>query len=109
MTRPFPWVLAAASVLAAAIPSTQQAYATEAVAGRYIPGAYARPGAGIVPPVPGAYFDIANVYYHGNAGGNVPFGDNQVAVGLKADIWTTALAGIYVPKQDLPGNWTYAV
>lgn len=94
MTRSVSWLFAAVSVLAAAIPSVQQAGATEAVGGRYIPGAYARPGAGIVPPVPGVYWDIANVYYHGEASGNVPFGDNQVALGLKADIWTTALAGV---------------
>ena len=109
MTRSVSYLLAAIAVAAATVPSVQQAKATEAVAGRYIPGAYARPGAGIVPPVPGVYWDIANVYYHGEASGNVPFGDNQVALGLKADIWTTALAGVYVPKLDLPGNWTYAV
>jgi hypothetical protein len=87
----------------------QQADATEAVAGRYIPGAFAGPGAGIVPPVPGAYWAISNLYYHGEASGEVPFGDATIALGLEADIWTTILAGVYVPELDLPGNWTYAV
>ncbi len=87
----------------------QEAGATEAVAGRYIPGAFAGPGAGIVPPMPGAYWAISNVYYHGEASGEVPFGNNSIAVGLTGDIWATVLAGVYVPKLDLPGNWTYAV
>ena len=102
-------LLAAATVVAAAIHSVQTANATEAVAGRYVPGAYAGPGAGIVPPVPGAYWVISNVYYKGDASGEVPFGDNSIAVGLDGDIWATVLAGVYVPKLDLPGNWTYAV
>jgi hypothetical protein len=88
----------------------KDAAATEGVAGRYIPGAYAGPGAGIVPPTPGvAYWAISNLYYHGEAGGNVPFGDNEVALGLEADMWATILAGVYVPELDMPGNWTYAV
>jgi hypothetical protein len=93
----------------AASGSANSAHATEAVAGRYIPGAFALPGAGIVPPFPGLYWDIANVYYHGEASGEVPFGGGSIAVGLDADIWTTALAALYVPNWDLPGNWTYAV
>ncbi|PSJ60482.1 hypothetical protein C7I84_10875 [Mesorhizobium ephedrae] len=101
--------LLAATAFLAAIAGAGRAEATEAVAGRYIPGAFAGPGMGIVPPVPGAYWAIENVYYHGEAGADVPFGDNSVAVGLSADIWITALAGVYVPGIDLPGNWTYAV
>ncbi len=97
------------AVVAAVVASSGQAQATEAVAGRYIPGAFAGPGMGIVPPVPGAYWSMLNVYYHGEAGADVPFGNNQIAVGLSADMWITALAGIYVPGIDLPGNWTYAV
>lgn len=86
-----------------------QAQATEAAAGRYIPGAFAGPGAGIVPPIPGGYWAVSNIYYHGEASGDVPFGDGSIALGLKADLWITGLAGVYVPEIDLPGNWTYAV
>jgi hypothetical protein len=64
---------------------------------------------GIVPPVPGGYWGVSNIYYHGKTSADVPFGGGTVAVGLKADFWITALAGIYVPELDLPGNWTYAV
>lgn len=63
---------------------------------------------GIVPPVPGFYWIATSMYYHGSTAGDVPFGGGSIAVGLEADMFVTALAGIYVPKQDLPGNWTYA-
>lgn len=88
---------------------TNDSEATEAVAGRYIPGAFAGPGMGIVPPIPGAYWAVENIYYHGEAGVDVPFGGGSVAFGMSADTWVTALAGVYVPGVDLPGNWTYAV
>lgn len=87
----------------------QDAAATEAVAGRYIPGAFAGPGMGIVPPMPGGYWSLLNVYYHGEADADVPFGGGSVAFGMSADMWITALAGVYVPGIELPGNWTYAV
>lgn len=99
----------AAQVACASFLLSNDAQATEAAAGRYIPGAFAGPGMGIVPPLPGAYWSMLNVYYHGEAGTDVPFGGNSVAVGLSTDMWITALAGIYVPGIDLPGNWTYAV
>ena len=101
-------VLAAAA--AVGMSSAGTASATEGVAGRYIPGAYAGPGAGIVPPTPGVgYWAISNLYYHGEASGDVPFGNNTIALGLEADMWATIFAGVYVPELDLPGNWTYAV
>lgn len=87
----------------------KDAQATEAVAGRYVPGLYAGPGAGIVPPVPGVYWGISNIYYHGSTNAEVPFGNREVAFGLEADQWVTALGALYVPELDLPGNWTYAV
>ncbi|RVC69050.1 hypothetical protein EN759_09495 [Mesorhizobium sp. M00.F.Ca.ET.038.03.1.1] len=84
--------------------------ATEAAAGRYIPGITAGPGMGIVPPTSGVgYWAISNAYYHGKASGEIPFGNDTVALDLKADMWITALAGVYVPELHLPGNWTYAV
>ena len=104
MTRSVSCLYAAAAIAFAAGASVQEAKATEAIAVRYIPGAYAGPGAGIVPPMPGAYWAMANVYYNGSAGGNMPFGDNQIALGLKADIWNTVLAGVYVPNWICPAT-----
>lgn len=109
MSKSVSRLFAVAAVAGATIFFVQQANATEAVAGRYVPGAFAGPGAGIVPPVPGAFWAVSNVYYHGEASGEVPFGNNSIALGLTGDIWATVLAGVYVPKLDLPGNWTYAV
>ncbi len=98
--------LALTAALAAIVPHSAEA--TEAVAGRYVPGAYAAPGAGIVPPYPGMYWAESNVFYQGNASGQVPFGNQVIAVGLEATLVQSVFAGLYVPKQDLPGNWTYA-
>lgn len=104
-------ILLFAAVVAAAIASANNdAKATEAVAGRYVPGAFAGPGMGIVPPTPGElYWALENVYYHGEASGEVPFGNNSIALGMSADMWISALAGVYVPEIHLGGNWTYAV
>lgn len=103
------WLTAAAAFFVAAA-EVRQANATEAVAGRYIPGAFAGPGAGIVPPTPGAaYWAMSNIYYHGEASGEVPFGKGSVAAGLGGDTYAAILAGVYVPELHLPGNWTYAV
>ncbi|SFU20804.1 transporter [Mesorhizobium sp. YR577] len=107
ISNAMPRIFAAAA--AVAIFWTQEAGATEAVAGRYVPGLYAGPGAGIVPPAPGVYWGVSNIYYHGSTSAQVPFGDRNIAFGLEADQWVTALAGVYVPELDLPGNWTYAV
>lgn len=100
--------LAVFAALGATLTATD-GQATEAAAGRYIPGMYALPGAGIVPPFPGLYWGISNALYHGDAGTEIPIGDLGAALNLEATVWTTAFAGIYVPKLDLPGNWTYAV
>ncbi|QKC68185.1 hypothetical protein EB815_02910 [Mesorhizobium loti] len=103
------WLITATAALVAFAPA-RQANATEAVAGRYIPGAFAGPGAGIVPPTPGAaYWAMSNIYYHGEASGEVPFGKGSVAAGLTGDTYAAILAGVYVPELHLPGNWTYAV
>jgi hypothetical protein len=102
-------LVAAAAFAVVPLLGAGTAEATEAVAGRYIPGAFAGPGMGIVPPMPGGYWSLINVYYQGEASGEVPFGNNSIAAGMSADMWITALAGIYVPGVDLPGNWTYAV
>jgi hypothetical protein len=102
------WSISVAFVSAVSAPALR-ANATEAVAGRYVPGVFAGPGAGIVPPTPGVgYWAISNIYYHGEASGEVPYGKGTIALGLKGDTWATVLAGIYVPEVNLPGNWTYA-
>lgn len=95
-------------VLVAALSAPEVADAAEAAAGRYVPGAFATPGAGIVPPVPGIYWGWSNVYYHGDAEGTVPFGESSIAAGLKGDTVASILAGVFVPNWSLPGNWTYA-
>jgi hypothetical protein len=97
-------LLAAAAVILATAQTVGTVAATEGVAGRYIPGSYAGPGAGIVPPMPGAYWAVSSFYYHGEAGGNVPFGNNEIALGLEADMWSTIFAGVYVPEIDLPAT-----
>lgn len=88
----------------------RHARATEAAAGRYIPGVFAQPGAGVVPPVPGFYWGVSNLFYEGRASTNidVPIGDDLI-FGLKARIFTSVIGGLLVPEFDLPGNWTYAV
>jgi hypothetical protein len=101
-------LLLSAAGLAAAAFATSSADATESAAGRYIPGIYALPGAGIVPPFPGGYWGVSNAFYHGSATAQIPVGNNDIAFGLEATMWISALAGIYVPEWDLPGNWTYA-
>jgi hypothetical protein len=108
----YPMILrsvALAATGACALLPAGETKATEAVAGRYVPGAFAGPGMGIVPPAAGVYWALENVYYHGEAAGNVPFGSDSIALGMTADMWITALAGVYVPGIHLPGNWTYAV
>jgi hypothetical protein len=105
VTRGFLFFVTALATTGLAVPS---AYATESAAGRYLPGIYALPGAGIVPPFPGSYWAVSNAFYSGTASAAIPVGDNDIAVGLDATMWITALAGLYVPKLDLPGNWTYA-
>ena len=87
-----------------------RADATEGVAGRYIPGAYAGPGAGIVPPTPGVAIGRSPTStITARRAATCPSATMTIALGLEADMWATMLAGVYVPELDLPGNWTYAV
>jgi hypothetical protein len=99
--------LAAFVALGATLAATD-GQATEAAAGRYVPGIFAMPGAGIVPPFPGLYYGVSNALYNGDASATIPVGGGT-AFGLEATMWITALAGIWVPEQqNLGGNWTYA-
>ncbi|UQZ90480.1 hypothetical protein C4J81_15195 [Deltaproteobacteria bacterium Smac51] len=52
------------------------ALATEMAFGRYIPGLFAGPASGVVPPAPGVYWQNAFFYYQVSAGKNlqVPLG-----------------------------------
>ena len=84
--------------------SAQSAHATESVAGRYITGIYAQPGAGIVPPYPGFYYGVSNIFYHGEANIEVPFPGGTVDGNVETTTWITALGGLYVPAVDLPGQ-----
>lgn len=82
--------------------------ATEGGAGHYIVGAYATPGAGIVPPQPGLYWSDSNLYYGASASSThqIPVAGNIVS-GLRADFSSFALSAIYVPRVDL-GQFTIA-
>src|ERR1700733_15245119 len=76
--------------------------ATEGAAGHYIIGAYATPGAGIVPPQPGLYWSDSNLYYGASVSSKhqIPVGGNIVS-GLRAEFSSFALSAIYVPRVDL--------
>lgn len=75
--------------------------------GRYIPGAFAIPGIGILPPVPGVYWQTTTMYYHGEAGADleIPIG-GSVQLGLKGDIAATNFTGVWVPDLSLGNNLT---
>ena len=90
--------VAAISVLAPA----PEAGATESGFGHYVIGAFAAPGAGVVPPEPGLYWTNTNVYYYGSAsrGLNLPVG-RQIAVGLKVDLVSSSFGAVYIPRLDL--------
>ena len=49
----------------------QAAQATEAMMGRYMPGLFAAPAAGVVPPMPGVYWLNQSFYYSGSAKKNL--------------------------------------
>lgn len=86
------------------------AFATEAAMGRYIPGAFAIPGVGVLPPVPGVYWQSSNVYYHGEADKNlnIPIG-GTTQFGLKGDIAATNFTAIWVPELELGNNLTFGM
>ncbi|MDQ6436599.1 transporter [Mesorhizobium sp. LHD-90] len=96
-------------VIAAAGLMPTEAFATEAAMGRYIPGAFAVPGIGILPPMPGVYWQSSNVYYHGEASADleIPIG-GSTQFGLEGDIAATNFTGIWVPGGiELGNNLTF--
>jgi hypothetical protein len=86
------------------------ASATESALGRYIPGVFATPNAGIVPPVPGVYWQNSSFYYHGSADGSleIPVG-NSVRTGLESDFYSTTFTGLWVPELELGHGLTFAL
>lgn len=102
--------LSCASAVAACAMATTQASATEAAFGRYIPGIFAAPGVGIVPPVPGVYWQSSTLYYHGSASKDIqiPIG-GSTQFGLKGDYVAQSFTGLWVPDIKLDDNLTLAV
>ena len=108
MKTRLPKLIAASAVAACAMTATQ-AEATEAAFGRYIPGIFAAPGVGVVPPVPGVYWQSSTIYYHGSASKDVQFpigGTTQF--GLKGDYFAQSFTGLWVPDIKLDDNLTLA-
>ncbi|MBS7811846.1 SphA family protein [Roseococcus pinisoli] len=99
-------ILTGMALFAAVLPGAAQA--TEAAAGHYVIGANAAPGAGIVPPEPGLYWASQTLYYQGTLGRSVQLPiAGRIESGLQAGFFSTAIAGLYVPKLDL-GNFSLA-
>ena len=86
------------------------ACATEAAMGRYTPGLFAIPGAGIVPPMPNVYWQSSSFVYFGSAGKDleVPVG-GTTQFGLSGDIIATSMTGLWVPDIKLGDNLTLAI
>ncbi|MDH2328332.1 transporter [Cereibacter sp. SYSU M97828] len=97
-------ILAAAALLAA-----DQADATEAAAGRYIPGVFALPKGGAIPP-PGLYWNITTAYYNGSIGANVsvPVG-GEIRAGLEATIAGPTLTALWVPNGQIGDGLSFAL
>lgn len=89
--------------------SANTASATEAAFGRYIPGVFATPDVGVVPPIPGIYWQSSTLYYHGSASTDVqiPIG-GSTKFGLKGDYFSQTFTGIWVPDIKLDNNLTLA-
>ena len=86
------------------------ARATEAAMGRYTPGLFAMPGAGIVVPMPGVYWQSSSFAYFGKAGKDleIPIG-GTTQFGLSGDIIATSMTGLWVPDIKLGNNLTFAI
>lgn len=86
------------------------AMATEAAMGRYTPGLFAMPGAGIVPPMPNVYWQSSSFAYFGSAGKDleIPVG-GTTQFGLSGDIIATSITGLWVPDIKLGDNLTLAI
>lgn len=81
------------------------AAATEAAMGRYIPGVFAMPDAGVVPPMPGVYWSANTIYYKGDISADIQVpvaGD--IVLGLDALIVGETFTGLWVPEVSLGNN-----
>jgi hypothetical protein len=101
--------LAGASTVAMAAIFATKAEATEAAFGRYIPGIFAAPGVGVVPPAPGLYWQSSTIYYHGSASQNlqIPIG-GSTEFGLKGDYFAQTFTGLWTPDLKLGNNMALA-
>ncbi len=90
---------------AAAMPGA--ARATEAMMGRYTPGVFAAPAAGVVPPEPGVYWLNSSMYYSGSAKKTLraPVA-GSIVTGIEGEIAATTFTALYVPNLHLGANLT---
>jgi len=100
-------LFAAALLLTTILPSA--AMATEAAMGRYIPGAFAAPMAGILPPK-GVYWSSNTAFYTGSAGADlqVPVA-GTVRLGLEATIIGENFTVLWVPGIDIATNTHFGI
>ncbi len=86
------------------------ALATENAFGRYIPGLFAGPASEIVPPEPGFYMQSGTLFYKGSADKSlqVPMG-GTLRSNVKAEYFSTALAGVWVPEWSPAQGWNLAL
>lgn len=103
-------ILGAAVFIGIATLTSTSGSATEAAMGRYTPGLFAVPGAGIVPPMPNVYWQSTSFVYFGSAGDDleIPIG-GTAQFGLSADIIATSMTGLWVPDIKLGDNLTFAI
>jgi hypothetical protein len=101
-----PLLTVAALAVGIAASRSTPSHGTEAAGGHYVIGAYALPGAGIVPPEPGLYSVNAAFYYHGSlsAARQVPIG-GRLQAGLTGDFAGVNIGAAYIPRLDL-GQFT---
>ena len=89
---------------------SRDASATEGVAGRYIPGAYAGPGAGIVPPdARGRLLGDLERLLSWRGQRRRALRQQHDRARSEAISGRRSLPASTCPRLDLPGNWTYAV
>lgn len=99
---PIPRFLAGLAAALALLPDS--AGATEAAAGRYIPGLFAFPMGAAIPP-PGVYWSASTAYYHGSAGADAAFPvGGEIRAGLEATIIGQTLTGLWVPDVEIAGG-----
>lgn len=106
MSYRLPFVLAAASILAVA---TTPCLASESGMGRHMPGLFATPAAGVVPPAEGVYWQSSSFWYGGSAGRDVEIPNNDtLRLNMSADFLSSTVTGVWVPA-DSSNGWTFAV